>query len=779
MYWIRLVIGLLMTVVCLGIAGRRGLFLYRLGKSGQPMEPDRKVTAGEVAKAELTEVAGQRKLLRWTGPGLAHFAVFWGFVVLLLTVIEGFATLIDSRFHIPVIGNFPLLGFLEDLFALLCVGAILAFVIIRLREQPKDKGRRSRFFGSHLGPAWFTLFMIFNVVWTLLFARGAQINAQGVNEPDATHLSFLRGAFVSQAIASLLSPLGQHTNEILETVLLLLALGVLLGFMVFVMHSKHLHIFLSLPNVALARRPRALGALPEVYSGGKKVDFEDPGEDDLMGVGKVEDFTWKGLLDFGTCTECGRCQSQCPAWNTDKPLSPKILIMTLRDHALAKAPYTLAAKGEDGEPTRPDSIPEAASLEAARPLVGPEGDETAVVDEHGAHGEGVIPFDMLWSCTTCGACVEQCPVDIEHVDHIVNMRRHQILMESAFPEEAGVMLNNLEHAGDPWGRGARMRLEWTEPLDFDVPVFGAHGEEKIPDDVEYLFWVGCAGALDDKAQETSRAVATLLHEAGVTFMILGEAETCTGDAARRIGHEFLYLMLAQQNIETLKEAGAKRIVVTCAHCYNALANEYPQQGGTWEVVHHSTLLADLVSAGRLVPVAEVNQTITYHDPCYLGRHNRLFTPPREVLGAVKGTRLIEMPRTKERSFCCGAGGSRMWMDENLGRRINIERTDEALALKPDMITAACPFCITMLGDGVNTRALEGKVDAVEVTDIAEVLLRAVRPVTVGVGAPGAAGAADPSPSATAVGMVGMVGMVDPSSDSLPPADPTPPTKDAS
>lgn len=735
LFWIRMILGLLMTVVALGIAGRRGLFLFRLGKSGQPMEPDRKVTTGGVAKSQLVEVAGQRKLLQWTVPGIAHFAVFWGFIVLLLTVFEGFATLFNSRFHIPIIGNYPALGFFEDLFALLCVSAIVAFTIIRLREQPKDQGRKSRFFGSHLGPAWFTLFMIFNVVWTLLFARGAQINAQGVNEAGATHLSFLRGAFGSQAIASLLAPLGHQANEVLEAVFLLLALGVLLGFTVFVMHSKHLHIFLSLPNVAYARRPRALGALPPIYSGGKLVDFEDPGEDDLMGVGKVEDFTWKGLLDFGTCTECGRCQDQCPAWNTEKPLSPKLFIMALRDHALDKAPYIMAAKGEDGEPLNPDALSAEVRAEAARPLVGSQDDESAKVDEHGVHGVGVIPFDMLWSCTTCGACVEQCPVDIEHVDHIVNVRRHQVLMESAFPEEAGVMLNNLEHAGDPWGRGARMRLEWTEPLDFEVRVFGEHGEDKVPDDVDYLFWVGCAGALDDKAQETSRAVATLLHEASVEFMILGEAETCTGDPARRLGHEFLFQMLAQQNVETLNEAGAKKIVVTCAHCYNALAKEYPQVGGHYEVIHHASLLANLLAEKRLVPIADVNQTITYHDPCYLGRHNRIFTPPREVLGAVKGARIVEMERSRERSFCCGAGGARMWMDENIGRRVNIERTDEALALKPDVIAAACPFCITMLGDGVNTRALQGTASAVEVTDIAEVLLRAVKPEPVAVGSP--------------------------------------------
>ena len=445
-----------------------------------------------------------------------------------------------------------------------------------------------------------------------------------------------------------------------------------------------------------------------------------------MGVGKVEDFTWKGLLDFATCTECGRCQSQCPAWNTDKPLSPKVLMMTLRDHALAKAPYLLATK-EAPDGTEPTGIPEAAATEAEKPLVGPMGDESARVDEHGVSGEGVVPFDMLWSCTTCGACVEQCPVDIEHVDHIVDMRRYQVLMESAFPEEAGIMLRNLEHAGDPWGLGASMRLEWAEPLDFEVRVFGAAGEDQIPDDVDYLYWVGCAGALDDTAKRTARAVATLLHEAGVEFMVLGEGETCTGHPARRMGHEFLFQMLAMQNVETLNEVGAKRIVVTCAHCYNTLANEYPQVGGHYEVVHHTTLLARLVAEKRLTPVARVDASVTYHDPCYLGRHNRIFAAPREVLGAVPGATLTEMPRTRERSFCCGAGGARMWMDETLGTRINQNRADEAIETSASLVPAACPFCITMLSDGVAQRQQEGRAVGVEVTDVAEVLLRSIRP----------------------------------------------------
>ncbi len=498
---VKLVLGLGMTVVLLGIAGARLLYLYRIGASAQPVEPGRVGRTGDIARAEVVEVAGQQKLLRWTAPGLAHLAVFWGFVVLVLTIIEGFGALFSPTFHIPVIGNWPALGFLEDLFAVLCLLAVAAFTVIRLRESPREHGRTSRFFGSHLGAAWFTLFMIVNVVWTLMLARGAQINAEEVNTTDT--LPFLRGAFVSQWIASLLAPLGQTANQVIATVALLLALGVLLGFTVFVTYSKHLHILLSLPNVALARRPRALGALLPVHSGGKAVDFEDPGEDDLMGVGKVEDFTWKGLLDFGTCTECGRCQSQCPAWNTDKPLSPKLLMMTLRDHALAKGPWLTATEEARG------GLDEELRALASVPLVGSTGYAAdAPLTAYNPHGpDAVIDQDVLWSCTTCGACVEQCPVDIEHVDHILDLRRYQVLMESAFPEEAGIMLSNLEHAADPWGRGAAQRLQWAEPLDFEVRVLGADGGTTIPDDVEYLYWVGCAGALDEGAQRTARAVA--------------------------------------------------------------------------------------------------------------------------------------------------------------------------------------------------------------------------------------------------------------------------------
>ena len=700
---LRLVLGLLLTAAALLVAGRRGLFLWRVARTAQPVEPGRTADVPARLRAELAEVFGQRKLLKWSVPGVAHFLTFWGFLVLAATILEAYGALFDKDFHIPWVGRQPWLGFLEDLFAVAVLAAVAVFAVLRLQQDPHRLGRRSRFYGSHTGAAWLVLFMIFNVVWTLLLYRGAQVNT-GV-------FPYPRGAFASEAVAALLRPLGPGTNEVLETVGILLQIGVVLAFLVIVVHSKHLHIFLAPVNVALSRRPNGLGPLLPMYSGGAPVNFEDPGEEDLFGRGKVEDFTWKGLLDFATCTECGRCQSQCPAWNTGKPLSPKLVITDLRDHAVAKAPYLLA----DGDQARA-ALPEAARREAERPLVG---DESA---------GGVIHPDVLWSCTTCGACVEQCPVDIEHVDHILDMRRHQVLVESAFPSEAGVMLRNLENKGNPWGMNASARNAWIAEVDFPVRVLGADGEDRIPDDVEYLFWVGCAGAFEDRAKKTTKAFAELLHIAGVSFMVLGEGEGCTGDPARRMGNEFLFQMLAQQNVETLTEVGARKVVATCPHCFNTLSREYPQLGATVEVVHHTQLLARLVDEGRLTPVAPVDELVTYHDPCYLGRHNKVYTPPREVLATVPGVRSQEMHRCKERGFCCGAGGARMWMEERIGKRINDERVDEALALDPDTVSTACPFCLVMLSDAVTAKQQNGDArDGVQVVDVAQLLLRSVRP----------------------------------------------------
>jgi Fe-S oxidoreductase len=709
---LRIIIGLALTAVAAVLAGRRLWWLYCLGRTGQPA-PERieavRTHPGRDAEVQASEVFGQRKLLKWSVPGVAHFLTFWGFIILILTIIEAYGDLFSRTFAIPGIGHWAWVGFLEDLFAVGVLLGIATFAIIRLRTSPKREGRKSRFDGSHTGAAWLVLALIFLVIATLLIYRGAQINTGD--------FPYAHGAFASQIVGHWLHPLGVGANKALETTFILLQLAVILGFGVFVTYSKHLHIAIAPLNVLFSRRPNGLGALQPMRSGGKVLDFEEADPDtDIFGRGKIEDFTWKGMLDMATCTECGRCQSQCPAWITDKPLSPKMLILDLRDHAFAKAPYLLAGSDEARE-----KLPDAVKAEAERPLVGNEA------------ANGVIDPDVLWSCTNCGACVEECPVDIEHIDHISDMRRHQVLIESAFPTEASSMLKNLENKGDPWGMGEARRLEWAEGLDFEVPVV----DGAIGPDVEYLFWVGCAGALEDRARKTTRAIAELLHTAGVSFAVLGPAETCTGDPARRIGNEFVYSMLAEQNIATLNEVGARKIVASCPHCFNTLAKEYPQLGGNYEVIHHTQLLARLVEEGKLTPVTPVEEKITYHDPCFLGRHNRIFTAPREIMERVPGVQAQEMHRCKERGFCCGAGGARMWMEERIGKRINTERIDEALGTNPDTISTGCPYCLVMLGDAVSAKRSSGEAaESLEVVDVAQILVRSVRP-------PVAAAAADP------------------------------------
>ena len=694
---VRVVVGLVATVVAFGLAGRRLWWLSRLVRLGQPaadrLGPNR-VATYKGPRSQAAEVIGQRKLLAWTIPGLAHAFTFWAFIVLGLTIVEAYGSLFNAHFGI---GSWAGLGFFEDFFATMVLVALVTFTVMRYRQAPSRRGRASRFYGSHTGAAWAILGMIFAVIATLLVYRGAQMNTG--------HFPYkpYPWSFATWVVAKALHGFGA-ANEGIETFFVLAQLVVVLAFAVFLTYSKHLHIMLAPINIYFARKPDALGPLLPMYSGGHKINFEDPGDDDVFGVGKIEDFSVKTLLDLATCTECGRCQSVCPAWATDKPLSPKLIITDLRDHLFQSGPQLLSGKpqlsGKD-------------SAAAIRPLVG-------IAEDH-----GVIDPDALWACTNCGACVQECPVDIEHIDHILDMRRNQVLVESAFPVEAGGMLRNLENSGNPWGMPASTRLAWTEGLSFEVAVIGAG--QAIPDDVEYLFWVGCAGASDERARPTTRAIAELLNIAGVKFAVLGPLESCTGDPARRMGNEFVYQELARQNIETLTAAKARKIVASCPHCFNTIGREYPQLGGNFEVVHHTQLLAELVAAGRLQATASVDAAVTYHDPCFLGRHNKVYDAPRDVLAMVPGVTSTEMPRCKERGFCCGAGGARMWMEENIGKRINHERIDEALALDPDAVITACPYCRVMLGDAVNDRKAAGQARAgVTVIDVAEVLLRSVR-----------------------------------------------------
>ena len=718
-----LILGLVMIAIALPIAGRRVWFLYQVITSGQPA-PGRveNVThgLGAAVKVQLVEVLGQKRLLKWSVPGAAHFFVFWAFVILATVYLEAYGALFSPGFAIPFIGRWPALGFAQDFIAVMALLGIIVFAVIRVQNSPERLGRKSRFKGSHLGGAWFTLFMIFNVIWSMFLFRGA-----GAATGDFPYQS---GAFVSLAVGRALAPLGLQTTQVLEGVGLLIHIGVMLAFLVFVLNSKHLHIFIAPLNVLFKRRPVALGAAVPMMSGGKPLDFEnleDFDEDTVMGAGKVEDFAWKGMLDFASCTECGRCQSQCPAWNTEKPLSPKLLIMNLRDHALAKAPYLLA------DPDSRDALPAEVRAEAERELVGAtEGDPSL------PSGGAVIDPDVLWSCTTCGACVQQCPVDIEHVDHILDMRRYQVLVESNFPTELNQLFKGLENKGNPWNMSPNARMDWAKDLPFEVKQVGTDVESL--DEVEWLFWVGCAGAYEDRAKKTTRAVAELLNIAGVDFAVLGDGETCTGDPARRSGNEFVFQQLAMQNAEVLTETKAKKVVATCAHCFNTLKNEYAQLGVELEVVHHTQLLNKLVRDGRLTPVAPTATTandrngsakriLTYHDPCYLGRHNQVYSPPRELLSVIPNAEVREMPRNSERSFCCGAGGARMWMEEKLGERINVNRTTEAVETGATQIATACPFCRVMLSDGLTAKQADGSAgEDVEVLDVAQMLLAGVK-----------------------------------------------------
>ncbi|GAA2549184.1 heterodisulfide reductase-related iron-sulfur binding cluster [Pseudonocardia hydrocarbonoxydans] len=768
---VRLIIGLAMTVIAIAVSGRRALWIYKLISSGQPAN-DRTDGLNQRIRAQFVEVFGQRKLLKWSVPGLAHLFTFYAFVILITVYLEAYGALFVPDFAIPLIGTWPVLGFLQDTIAVLALISLGVFSVIRLRNAPERRARESRFYGSHTGGAWLILFMIFNVLWTLFLYRAAA-SALG-------YLPYESGAWASIGLGQLMVGIPEPTLEVVESIGLLLHIGVMLVFTVIIAYSKHLHIFTAPINVSAKRFPKALGPLPAMESNGKKIDFEDPGEDDVFGRGKIEDFTWKGMLDFATCTECGRCQSQCPAWNTGKPLSPKILIMDLRDHMNAKAPYMIGGKdmpeegaidwaaGLDAHPGH--GVPESGfervrgsgPEQALRPLVGT------------AEQGGVIDPDVLWACTTCGACVEQCPVDIEHVDHIVDMRRNQVLIESEFPSELGTLFKNLENKGNPWGQNAKERLDWTKKLGFTVNVF----DGELAPETEYLFWIGCAGAFDDGAKKTVQATAELLHRAGVTYTVLGPEETCTGDPARRSGNEFLFQMLAQQNVEVLnsvfegREPGTRKIVTTCPHCLNTLGREYPQLDGHYEVVHHTQLLNKLVREGKLVPVAAPAEDklapVTYHDPCYLGRHNEIYEEPRALVGAV--ATMTEMPRHADRSMCCGAGGAQMWMEERIGQRVNVNRTEEAIATLAGAapgeaalnargansdtpvagsdgaaaggtIAVGCPFCKTMLSDGLTQKQGEGVGEGMQVQDVSQMLLAAVKR-----GDPAAAPATEPAPS---------------------------------
>ena len=669
----------LLTLVAVSLFALRVRQLIAIYKKQQP-DPTRSNNPKARLSNMLKEVLGHTKMLNFTGTGIAHWFVMVGFGALFGTLVTAYGQLVKPDFALPIIGHFVVYELFSEVIAALTGIGIVTLIGIRVSTRFWHKGRTSRFAGSHQGRAYYVEATILAVVFCVFALRGLE-GALAEKESWNWHYAISWPAvqfFSSWSVAS-----------IENAIVVVAALKIFVSMLWFIVIASNLtmgiawHRFLAFFNIYYKRNidKPALGALPEMLSKGKPVNFEDPAEDDVFGLGTRGDISWKGLLDMTSCTECGRCQDQCPAWHTDKPLSPKLLIMAMRDHAMAK-----------------------------------------VVDTENLVGDKApISMDVLWSCTNCGACVNECPVDIEHVDHIVNMRRFQVLVESEFPTELGGTFRNLEKAGNPWGANKQDREGWIAECDFPVKVVSG----ELPEDVEYLFWVGCAGAYEERAKKTTKAVAELLHMAGVNFAVLGKRETCTGDPARRSGNEFLYQILAAENIETFKETfgnrGVKKVVVTCPHCFTTIGKDYAQSGYELQMLHHTQLLNTLVKEGKLkTSPHKADQKITFHDPCYLGRHNQIYAPPRELLEA-SGCDIEEMPRNQERSFCCGGGGGRMWMEETLGSRINLNRVDEAIATKAPEVAVACPFCRIMVGDGMTARHSD-----VEVLDVAQVLLRSVK-----------------------------------------------------
>ncbi len=642
----------------------------------------------------------QRRLLQDPVPGVMHAVIFWGFLVLLVTSGNYFTNgLIETIMRWPLGG---LAWMAVVLVANLFIGLILAAITFaawrRIVKRPARLGL-SR-------DAFLILGLILGVVLTEVLADALRF----VAVPDDPSRPF---ALVAGPASLLLEPLGAPAAVAGYGIFGWLHLGFVLGFGAYLPYSKHLHIVTSEPNVYF-RNLEPRGAL-------RRMDLEAepaPGEELVFGAKGLKDLSWRHMLDGLSCTECGRCMEFCPASMTGKTLSPKHFMEGLRDQmvaaetalALAAGAQRAARGGAGGGLEASDAALGAARERAAAALSLP------LVDN-------AIPEEAVWQCTTCGWCVEGCPVLIEHVDSIVEIRRNLVLEESRFPKELNVAFRNMETAGNPWGQPRSARMDWAKGM--DVPVLGADGGAGGSSAAMHrgvLYWVGCAGAFDERNRKVVRAMAALLKQAGVPFAVLGSAETCSGDPARRAGNEYLFQMLAEENVATLSRAhdehSVRTIVASCPHCFNTIRNEYPQFGLSGvEVIHHTQLLDRLVADGRLVPDVHSDAVVAYHDACYLGRYNEVYDEGRRVVASIPGQSVVEMEQHHRKGMCCGAGGARMWMEEREGQRINHRRTEQALATNADAIATACPFCLVMLRDGVTD--LE-RTD-VAVRDVAELL----------------------------------------------------------
>ncbi len=630
----------------------------------------------------------QNKMFRWTRAGGVHYILFLGSTLLLIgniNVVTG--GLVQAVVSWPLGGLFWTLAvFVQNTIALAVLLSLGYFFKRRLIDRPE------RLSLDRTGLQVLT--MIALVVSTEFFALAFEAATYG----DIT------GAFVTNAIAVPLRSLGPDVTQAGFVALWWAHVVVLASFLLFIPTNKHFHVYTSFVNIWF-RKLAPRGQLP-------MMDLED--ENATFGLKTLQDLGWKDVLDGFTCTECGRCQEACPAYNTGKSLNPKTFIMGIRDMSelaeqtldiIPNSPIVRQTYGLDDSTLQPAAV------------------ATTIVDT-------AIPYDAVWDCVTCGACVEACPVLIEHVDKIVGLRRNLVLEESRFPSELTGAFRAMESQGNPWGQPSAARLDWTKPLPFEVDTVASMASAGTLDDLEVLYWVGCAAAFDTRNQKVARAVATCLHAAGVNFAVLGQEESCTGDPARRMGNDYVFQMLAMGNVETLDKyaMGQRTIVTACPHCFNSLSNEYSQLGGNYTVVHHSQYLAGLVSSGRLatIPPDAGNGTesgdhgfgtVTVHDSCYLARYNGVVAAPRDVLGAA-GVTITEMAKSGKQTFCCGAGGGRMWMEESRGTRINAERSRQIIETGADVVATSCPFCMVMLSDGL--ASAEGGAGVASM-DISEVL----------------------------------------------------------